>query len=165
MWHGLILELCQNRTVISTSKRELIFLHLPTLLLPAIVPVISRHLNWIFWRWFWRGWDKALPLEGNLPTPSSCSVLYCFLAFFWKGASTSVFCMSHCHQVVWGDVLLAVTTSNDPRQLSRCSAWHELGYSWNMIGWCPQPSSVTFHQCLTLLPGNVTDHDPGMQIR
>lgn len=123
MWHGLILELCQNRTVISLSKRELIFLYLHNPLLPAIVPVISRPLNWIFWRRFWRGRDKAPPLEGNLPTPSSC--LFSALLFpgssSCEGTSPSVLCLSHCHGAVWGNVLLAVMTSNDPRPLSCCS--------------------------------------------
>lgn len=123
MWHGLILELCQNRTVISLSKRELIFLYLHTPLLPAIVPVISRPLNWIFWRRFWRGRDKAPPLEGNLPTPSSC--LFSSLLFPCsspcKGTSPSVLCLFHCHRAVWGNVLPAVMTSNNPRPLSCCS--------------------------------------------
>lgn len=71
MWHRLILELCQNTTVTSVSKRELIFLHPPPLLFAAIVPVTPEHLNWLSWRWFWAHWKKAAPREGNLPKPLS----------------------------------------------------------------------------------------------
>lgn len=104
MRHGLILELCQNRTVISMSEKKLIFLHLCAPTLPAIVPVISRHLNWLSWGWFWTAWRKAPPLEGGCwrlrlsdlsPLLSSCS-------FFWKCSNASpVLCTVPSHQVVW----------------------------------------------------------------
>lgn len=147
MWHGLILELCQNRTVISLSKRELIFLHLHTPLLPAIVPVISQHLNWIFWRWFWRGWDKAPPLEGNLPTPSSCSVLFSTVFLFFLLQALLSF-----HVPLPSRGLRRRTSSSYDCKLPSSAVtlqhllWAGLtaqGSSWNVTGRHPRPSSVT----------------------
>lgn len=111
MRHGLILELCQNRTVISMSEKELIFLHLCTPTLLAIVPVISRHLNWLSWGWFWTAWRKAPPLEGGCRRLrlSDRSSLLSSCSFFWKCPNASpVLCTVPSHQVVWINASLAV---------------------------------------------------------
>ena len=86
MRHGLVLELCQNRTVISMSEKELISLYLCPPTLPAIVPVISQHLNWLSWGWFWTAWCKAPPLEGGCQRLrlSDCSSLLSSCCFFWN---------------------------------------------------------------------------------
>ena len=111
MRHGLILELCQNRTVISMSEKELISLHLCPPTLPAIVPVISQHLNWLSWGWFWTAWCKAPPLEGGCQRLrlSDCSSLLSSCSFFWKCSNASpVLCAVPNHQVVWINAFPAV---------------------------------------------------------
>lgn len=169
MWHGLIVELCQNRTVISLSKRELIFLHLHTPLLPAIVPVISQHLNWIFWRWFWRGWDKAPPLEGNLPTPSSCSVLFStVLLFFLLQALLSFACPIAIKgsEETYFQQWRPQTTLVSCHTAAPAVGWAACSRVFMKRHW-PAPSAELsdLHRFLALLPGNGTDRDPGTHTR
>lgn len=152
-----------------TVKRELIFLHLHTPLLPAIVPVISQLLNWIFWRWFWRGWDKALPLEGNLPTPSSCSVLFSTVFLFFLLQRCWYFCPLHVPLPSSG--LRRRTPSSDDCERPFHAAAPAGGYAGSSgvfveCHW-PAPSAELsdLHWFLTLLPGNGTDHNPGTHMR
>lgn len=134
--------------------------------LPAIVPVISRCLNWLSWRWFWSAWRKAPPLEGGCRRPrlSVCSPPLFFCSSLWKFSNPSVLCtftwplscLKKC-------ISSSDFTAHDPHRLPYSGAQYGLcwplrglhgtsqgaggfqGWKWtDAVSWVQQTASLTF---------------------
>ena len=135
MWHGLILELCQNRTVISMSKRELIFLHLRTPL-SQLLFLSSRGA----WTDFPGGGseepDARHPLwrvVANALISPFAPLHFSFVLLSGNSLNTSVLCT-----VTWPLSCLkkcissSDLTAHDPHRLPYCGA--QYGLCWPLRG-------------------------------
>lgn len=83
-------------------KKGVNFSPSPEPTLPAIVPVISKNLKWLFWRWFLKDWNTLLlHARGDMLVHLSFPLLHLYIFPFLSPANAVLSCAFHGQLPVW----------------------------------------------------------------